>query len=200
MTHGRASFVPPAAAPAQDVGLRTSDGIAIAATFRPGSSERAPGVLLLHGVGASRQAVAANAAWLSDHGYATLAIDFRGHGQSDMAPRSFGLHEAADVRAAFAWLKRRQRGGPVAILGISLGGAASLIGDSGPVPADALILQAVYPDIRHAIRNRIASRVGSALATLAEPLLSYQALPRFGVWPQRLLPITALAAYRGLCW
>ena len=100
MTRGRPSPVPPAVAPARDLVLRTSDGVRIAATFRPGRGERAPGVLLLHGVNAARPAVAGNAAWLSDRGYATMAIDFRGHGRSDMAPRSFGLTEAADARAS----------------------------------------------------------------------------------------------------
>lgn len=173
MTHGKAVAVAPAQAPARDIRLKTADGLAIAATYRPGARLDAPAVLLLHGVDASRAAVAANAEWLAGQCYATLAIDFRGHGQSDMAARSFGLNEASDARAAFDWLKRMQRGGKVAIIGISLGGAASLIGKDGPVPADALILQAVYPDIRHAIRNRIATRLTRVPAYLLEPLLSY---------------------------
>ena len=95
-------------------------------------------MLLLHGVGASRQATAANAEWLASLGYATLAIDFRGHGGSSSEPRTFGFDEALDAHAAFAWLKRRQGDAPVAIIGISLGGAASLLGDDGPIHADAL--------------------------------------------------------------
>jgi len=197
MVRGQHSAVAPAAAPAEDVVLRTSDRLSIAATYTPGRSDRSPGVLLLHGVGASRVSTAANADWLASLGYATLAIDFRGHGQSDIAPRTFGISEALDARAAFDWLKHRQQGAPVAVIGMSLGGAASLIGDEGPLPADALILQAVYPDIRHAIRNRIASRLPLPLAYLLEPLLSFQSLPRFGVWPSRLSPIAALSRYRG---
>lgn len=153
--------------------------------------------MLLHGVNASRQATAANAAWLASLDYATLTIDFRGHGQSDLAPRTFGIDEALDARAAFDWLKRRQGGAPVAVIGISLGGAASLLGENGPLPADALILQAVYPDIRHAIRNRIASRMSTGIGYLLEPLLSFQAPIRFGVWPSRLSPLNALRRYHG---
>ncbi|MES2986728.1 MAG: alpha/beta fold hydrolase [Pseudomonadota bacterium] len=197
MMRGRASAVGAAQAPARDIALRTADGLRLTATYRPGAKPDSPGVLLLHGVDASRAATAANAEWLAAQGYATLAIDFRGHGQSDITPRSFGLREALDARAAFDWLKHQQNGAKVAIIGISLGGAARLIGEDGPVPADALILQAVYPDIRHAIRNRIAARLTNVPAYLLEPLLSYQSRIRLGVSPERLSPLAALPRYKG---
>lgn len=197
MSRGQSSPVAATTKPATDFVIKTPDGLSIAATFRPGRSARSPAILLLHGVDASRATTASNAAWLARLGYATLAIDFRGHGQSSMAARSFGLNEALDARAAFDWLKRHQHGAPVAIIGISLGGAASLIGTAGPIPADALVLQAVYPDIRHAIRNRIAQRLTRGPAYLLEPLLSFQAPLRYGVWPSRLSPLDALQRYPG---
>jgi alpha-beta hydrolase superfamily lysophospholipase len=141
--------------------------------------------------------MAGNAAWLAGQGYAAMTIDFRGHGESAAAEHSFGLNESRDAKAALEWLKRRQEGAPVAIVGVSLGGAASLIGEDGPLPADALVLQAVYPDIRHAIRNRIAAVTTAGPAYLLEPLLSLQAKPRLGIWPGRLAPLEALPAYGG---
>jgi pimeloyl-ACP methyl ester carboxylesterase len=72
-----------------------------------------------------------------------------------------------------------------------------LLGEEGPLPADALVLQAVYPDLRSAIRNRIAQRLGRAPAFLLEPLLSFQSRPRFGVPPGRLSPAQAVRRYRG---
>lgn len=197
MTRGGHAAVPAAKPPAVDFHLMTADGKRLAATYRPGRTGRSPAVLHLHGVKASRQASAANAAWLARLGYASLAIDFRGHGESDLDRRSFGLREARDADAAFRWLKRRQRGSAVAVIGTSLGGAAGLLGDRGPLPAEAMVLQAVYPDIRRAIRNRIAARLGLPAATLLEPLLSFQSLPRFGVPPSRLSPLRALRRYRG---
>jgi pimeloyl-ACP methyl ester carboxylesterase len=197
MVRGQNTRVAAATAPSQDIRLKTADGVFIAATFRPGRDDHSPAVLLLHGVGASWQATAANAAWLTSLGYASLTIDFRGHGQSSIEPRSFGLGEALDAQTGFAWLKRQQDKAPVAIIGISLGGAASLLGDAGPIPADALVLQAVYPDIRRAIRNRIASRTSPGVGYLLEPLLSLQAPLRFGAWPGRLSPLKALPRYPG---
>lgn len=191
------SPVPAASPPARDLAIRTADAMTLAATYRPGRRPDSPGVLMLHGNGASRAATADNAAWLAGRGYAVLAIDFRGHGQSAAAAHSFGLFESRDAAAGLAWLKREQRGAPVAALGISLGGAAVLLGERGPLPADAMILQAVYPDIRHAIRNRIAAVTIRPLGIVLEPLLSFQSRPRFGAWPARLSPLAALRAYHG---
>ncbi len=194
----RSSNAPVAAAspPAQDIFLTSADGMRITGTYTPGATTDAPAILLLHGNGASRAAMAQNAAWLAGQGYATLAIDFRGHGQSASASHSFGLFEARDARAAFDWLKARQQGARIGVIGISLGGAAALIGDAGPLPADAFVLQAVYPDIRSAIRNRLSSKLGTILGTIGEPFLSYQSIARQGVWPDRFSPLDAMPRLR----
>jgi pimeloyl-ACP methyl ester carboxylesterase len=83
------------------------------------------------------------------------------------------------------------------VIGTSLGGAAALLGDKGPLPVQAMVLQAVYPDLRDAIRNRIARVVGRPLAFLGEPLLSYQSWLRYGVSPSRIAPIDELRLFRG---
>ncbi len=197
MVRSTPDSVAAARAPARDLRIESEDGLSLAATYWPGRTPSSPSVLLLHGNRSSRAAMARNAAWLAGKGYAVLTIDFRGCGESAEARHSFGLFESRDARAAFDWLKRRQHGAPVAVIGASLGGAAALLGEGGPLPADAMVLQAVYPDIRRAIRNRIAAESGVAPAYLLEPLLSLQSKPRFGVWPARLSPLQALRRYRG---
>lgn len=197
MVRPQASRAAPAVPPARDLMLVSTDGLPIAATYWPGRTPRSPGILLLHGNGASRGAVAANAQWLAARGFAVLTIDFRGHGESAQQSRSFGWFESRDAAAAFAWLRRMQGGAKIGVIGISLGGAASLLVEGGPLPADALVLQAVYPDIRRAVRNRIAAVAGSVPAYALEPLLSLQSPLRFGVWPGRIAPVEALRGYRG---
>ena len=190
------SQVPAATAPARDLRLRSEDGFSLAATYWPGRLPASPAVLLLHGNGASRATLAANAGWLAKRGFAAMALDLRGHGQSEAASKSFGLAESRDAAAALAWL-RRSGHKRVGVVGVSLGGASALLGDKGPLPADALVLQAVYPDIRSAIGNRIAGLTGRPIAQLLEPLLSQQSRLRLGVPPSRLSPIKALPAFRG---
>jgi pimeloyl-ACP methyl ester carboxylesterase len=197
MSRPQAAAVPPPAPPGRVVHLVASDGVPIAGSYWPGARPDAPAILLLHGVDASRASFTRHALWLNGLGYGVLAIDFRGHGESGAAPRTFGLYEARDVAAALAFLRAGAPDRRVGLIGASLGGAAALLGDDGPLPVQAMALQAVYPDLRDAIFNRIAQRTGSALAALGEPLLSYQSWLRYGVSPGRLAPIDAMRHYRG---
>ena len=174
--------------------MRAVDGSVISATYWPGCRDDAPALLLVPGLGTLHRRLAANAAFFAGQGYAVLAFDVRGHGASGHAHHGFGWTESIDAHAAFDWLKRRQGGAPVATLGISMGGSALLVGPRGPVPADAMVLQAVFADIRRAVRIRIALAVGWPLAFLLEPLLSFQSWPRLGVSPRRLSPLKAVAA------
>jgi pimeloyl-ACP methyl ester carboxylesterase len=65
--------VPRASPPARDLRLASSDGVWLAATYWPGPSPRSPGLLLLHGNGASRAAFAQEGALLTRSGFAALA-------------------------------------------------------------------------------------------------------------------------------
>lgn len=178
--------------PAQDISIATSDGVTLAATYWPGRTLTSPAILILHGQNASRTATASNAQWFAHQGFAVLTIDFRGHGQSTSRLHTFGVEESQDAAAAFGWLRQHRPRAKIGVIGISLGGAASLLGQ-GPLPADAFVLQAVYPDIRHAIRNRIASIVTTGPAYLMEPFLSFQSKVRFGLWPGDISPISRLS-------
>ena len=120
---GHPSAVAPVPPPARNVTLTARDGIVVAGTYWPGRRRDAPAVLLLHGVGASRDQTAPMAKALVAQGYAALAIDLRGHGASTITDHSYGLDEGLDARAAFDWLKARQDGAKVAVVGVSLGGA-----------------------------------------------------------------------------
>jgi uncharacterized protein len=175
--------------------LITKDEVKLAASYFPGPQPTAPGIVLLHGIQSNRGQFKDEIRWLTKAGFAVLALDFRGHGESDPKDRSFGLYEACDAHAAINWLRAKQQGAKVGVIGFSLGGASALLGEDGPVKADALVLNAVYPDIRAAIYNRIAIRAGDAVATVAEPLLSYQSYLRYGLHPDALSPANALSSY-----
>jgi pimeloyl-ACP methyl ester carboxylesterase len=189
--------VPPPSPPGQVVHLVTSDGVRLEGSYWPGAHADGPAVLLLHGINSSRASFTKHALWLNSLGYAVLAIDFRGHGGSEAVPRSFGLYEARDAAAGLAFLHAGAPNRRIGVIGTSLGGAAALLGDNGPLPVQAMVLQAVYPDLREAIANRIARLVGHPLALVGEPLLSYQSWPRYGVPPSRIAPIDGVARFRG---
>jgi fermentation-respiration switch protein FrsA (DUF1100 family) len=151
----------------------------------------------MHGINNTRRLFDAKAKWLNGLGYAVLAIDMRGHGESGAVERTFGWREAEDAGAAMRWLRAKYPKRKVGVIGVSLGGAAALLGREGPLPADAMVLHAVYPDIRTAIANRIARVAPRPLARLAEPLLSDQSYLRYSIPPERIAPIEGLRRYRG---
>jgi alpha-beta hydrolase superfamily lysophospholipase len=183
--------------PGRLVRFTASDGVSITGSYWPGATPEAPAILLLHGINSDRDMFTEQARWLHDLGYAALAIDFRGHGASGEAERSFGWNEGRDAAAALRFLRSRNQRRKVAVIGASLGGAAALLGEGAPLKVQAMVLHAVYPDIRRAIANRIARFSFPAFASLTEPLLSYQSYLRYGVAPERIAPIQGIGRYKG---
>lgn len=182
----------PLPAGAQLVHIKTKDGITLAGNFWPGRSDHAPAILMLHGIGSSRQQFDDNGVAFAAKGYAALAINTRAHGDSTGDQRTIGYLEGIDAHAALDWLKVHQHGAKVGVMGDSLGGAAALLGPLGPLDADAFVLTVMYPDIRHAVRSRLSESLGNLGGMIAEPFLSYQSVLRFGVWPEDMSPMNAI--------
>jgi uncharacterized protein len=94
-----------------------------------------------------------------------LGLDFRGHGESDDAPTTFGLHEVEDVAGALAWLGERGITS-VGLFGTSMGGITALasivvLGD-GSLPSADLEPDPLAED-RSAPRPRIVAAVGDSV-------------------------------------
>jgi pimeloyl-ACP methyl ester carboxylesterase len=94
-----------------------------------------------------------------------LGLDFRGHGESDDAPTTFGLHEVEDVAGALGWLGERGITS-VALFGTSMGGITAIasivvLGD-GSLPSADLEPDPLAED-RSAPRPRIVAAVGDSV-------------------------------------
>jgi pimeloyl-ACP methyl ester carboxylesterase len=104
------------------VRIANADGLALVADEwgTPG----APSVLLLHGGGQNRYAWTSTAERLCQAGYFVLAVDARGHGDSDWDPEA--RYDMDDMgRDVHEVLDRFDR--PPAVVGASMGGMASII-------------------------------------------------------------------------
>jgi predicted alpha/beta-fold hydrolase len=152
-------------------------------------------VLLPHGVGSDRQGMLGRARFLNRARYSVLLIDLQAHGETPGTHISFGYRESADVRDAVKNLRYRFPNKGVGVLSVSLGGASCLLGTAA-VEADAVILEAVYSDLEHAVRNRLKIRMGRVGELLA-PLLLWQVEPTLGVRLQELSLISAISRLRG---
>jgi pimeloyl-ACP methyl ester carboxylesterase len=171
---------------ARSISLVDSRGQALAASFVDAGPE-SPGIVLLHGLGGSRADMAGRSRLLREQGFSSLLVDLPGHGES-VAPRiTLGLHESEAARAALTWLRGTRPGLPAGAIGTSLGGAAILLG-AEPARFDAVVVEAVYDTVDHAVFNRIHLRLGGAAHLLA-PLLLLQIQPRLGIARQELRPV-----------
>lgn len=146
--------------------------------------------LLLHGVRADRRAMIARALFLKRLGYASLLIDMQAHGETPGEYITFGYLESYNAKAALDYLRKQQGCMKVAAIGISMGGAASLLGPA-PLAVDALVLEGVYPTIEEATANRLQMRLGESGATLA-PLIYAQIPLRLHVPLSELHPVDAI--------
>jgi non-heme chloroperoxidase len=103
--------------------LEGADGLQLVGDAR--GNPDAPSVLFLHGGGQTRHSWAATAELLASRGRYTLALDMRGHGESDWSPqRRYTVSDfAADMFSAIGTLAQ-----PPVVVGASLGGLAALLG------------------------------------------------------------------------
>jgi uncharacterized protein len=144
-------------------------------------------VLLLPGVRANRLSMLRRAEFLRRSSYSTLLIDFQATGESVGEAIAFGWRERFDVLAGVRYLRAQMPGQPVGVVGISLGGAATLLA-APPLEVDAAVLEAVYPSIDRAIVNRLRMRLGPFASAVA-PLLLVQFRPRLHVAASDLRPV-----------
>ena len=98
-------------------------------------------ILLLHGYSGSIAPDLVEYAPFLRRTAGLLGVDFRGHGESDPAPSTFGMLEVEDIAGALVWLGERgiRR---VALFGTSMGGMAAIasiaiLGDGSLGAADA---------------------------------------------------------------
>jgi uncharacterized protein len=179
---------PPADLPAEAVTFPSESGSRLSGWLVAGK----PGVgavLLLHGIHANRLQMLERARFLHQRGFSVLLFDFQAHGESPGQNITFGYLEARDARSAFDFLHRKTPAERIGVIGLSLGGAAAILGG---VPADAMVLEAVFADFGRAVENRLTMRLGGIGRYLA-PVLTWQVGPRLGFDPKVLRPAERIA-------
>jgi pimeloyl-ACP methyl ester carboxylesterase len=160
------------------VRLRARDGVRLAARWLPAGPRVEDGwrvdphdaILLLHGYSGSISPDLVEYGPFLRHTAGVLGLDFRGHGDSDDGPSTFGLQEVEDVAGALAWLGERGIT-RVALVGTSMGGitaiaAVAVLGD-GSLPGADADPAAPAADIA-APRPRIVAVVGDSVAPRLE--------------------------------
>jgi pimeloyl-ACP methyl ester carboxylesterase len=186
---------PVAIANAEETGFTAGDGtVLVGQLFGSGNG---PGVVLLHASHADMRSWFPFAQRLAGAGYAVLAFDFRGYGQSqgDKAPASYPDDAAGAIRILDASGHR-----PVALVGAEAGGTAAVaaaarapdavralvVVGGGPV-FETLDASAPAADVRARTLVVSTGPDGDRLATIVK-----------GAEVERRQPVADLAADRGV--
>src|SRR5262249_14864230 len=169
-----------------EVEFHSTSGATIRGWLIPGRKGRGA-VVLMHGYRGDRRQVINRAPFLNQAGCTVLAFDFQAHGESKGEHITVGYLESRDAQAAVEFLKRNAPDEKIGIIGLSMGGAASLLA-SPQLDVDAMVLEMVYPEINGATANRLERYLGSWSRGFA-PLLTMQIPWRLGIDPRQLRPI-----------
>jgi pimeloyl-ACP methyl ester carboxylesterase len=174
------------------VRIRSRDGLRLSARWLDGESgdpdwqvDPHEAILLLHGWSGSVAPHLVECGPYLRRTAGILGLDFRGHGESDDAPSTFGLREVDDVAGALAWLGERGIN-RVALFGTSMGGivaiaSVAVLGDGSLPSADADLAAPAH--VPPAPRPRIVAVVVDSVA----PELAVAVGSRIGgPWPRQV--------------
>ncbi len=135
------------------VSFKATDSVQLEADYFPAAEEKAPAVILLHMFKSDRSAWAPLVPHLHEAGFAVLAVDMRGHGNS-LKPDKFQLRERAfnrdpslfnsmywDVEAAYAFLANEPGVDMtrVGLVGASIGTSVAIMAASKNPAIDAVV-------------------------------------------------------------
>jgi esterase/lipase len=160
-------WVAPAQAFTKQTGTRTmSDGTSIAYDlYLPDGSPPAggwPGIVLLHGLGGSKDDMAPIAAVDVSHGYAVLAYSARGSGTSTGNLELAGPNEISDERALVSFFTGLPQVSDTEVggWGVSYGGGQLWNGLAAGIPFKAAALNITWTDLYSALWPQNVARSG----------------------------------------
>lgn len=142
----------------EEAAFTAADGVTLRGWFLPRAETRRV-VVVMHGYRGNKSHVLGISSHLWRAGFNVLLFDFRGRGESDLAPISMGLWEVDDLAAALEWISARVPEASVGLLGFSMGAVVTLLGGADP-RVRAIVADSAFPSQR-AVLEHAAQRDGS---------------------------------------
>src|SRR5215510_3845721 len=177
----------------RDVEFESDSGSKLRGWLIPGR-KGVGAVVLTHGFRGDRRQMLGRASFLSRAGYSVLLFDFQAHGESPGKQITIGYLESRDAQAAVEFMKNNCPGEKLGVIGLSMGGAAVVLA-SPALEVDAMVLEAVYPDIERATADRMEKYFGAWARGLGR-LLIMQLPLRAGIEKDALRPIDRVGAIK----
>ncbi len=173
------------------------DGRPLGGWFVPAPREVAkpwPVVMLAYGYGGFKEQMAGYAKSIHEGGFATFLFDMSGSGLRKGEPVTFGYKERWQVMDAANYLRTREDVDPARIgaLGVSMGGAATLLAAAEDPGIRAVVADSSYADLFGMVRPGISAFISPRALFLA-PLIVRSAETMLGMKSGEVRPDEAAA-------
>jgi len=177
---------------AERIDLTTPDGLRLVAYEVRQPNPKAV-IIFLSGIqNPSVTAFFGHARWLGGHGYASLLVEMRAHGESEGDMICLGHREYLDVRAAVDHIRSSGAydGVPIVVYGLSMGGATA-INAAGEIPEIAGVISmsafSSWPDVF--ADNMRLQGLPSWLAEAEKPFVAAYTGFKFGLASAGITPV-----------
>lgn len=183
----------------QDVSLTARDGAILRAWYIEPRNANGNSVILLHGVGDTRQGIAAFAELMLDAGYSVLLPDSRAHGESGGDTVTYGVKESHDVNDWVSWLVAQHTTGCVYGFGESMGAAIMLQALANQDRICAAVAESPFASFDQIARERVAqvvnlnSTIVTTLAWIPVEIATVYTRFRYGLDLTQANPSAAIA-------
>jgi fermentation-respiration switch protein FrsA (DUF1100 family) len=181
--------------PSETISLTSADGIPLKAWWMPVERPQPRGVVVvLHGMdGQDASTMLGHAQFLHDAGYAALALDMRAHGRSGGHRIGLAFEEPQDVAAALDWVASQPEltDVPVALLGVSMGGATALRTAAMRQDVDAVISVSAFASVNMMIHDAFVMMMDAPdpVIALFTPFTRLAFRVMYGAWPATASPL-----------
>lgn len=134
-----------------------------------------------------------------NHGYASLLVDVRGHGESDGDRICCAYEETRDVKAVTEYInnKKEYDGIPVVIYGLSMGAGIAINSIAENDDIDALVSISAFSSFEDMFADYMGSQVPNWLANIEKPFVQLISVFKYGVNPLKVRPKTSIRHLEG---
>ena len=154
-------------------------------------------IIWQHGLDSTKDSRLEVIVGLREAGFSVLAVDMRGHGESDLAPMGAGIHEQDDILGAIDWLVREQgvEPGTIGLMGVSYGASILLLTAPRAPEVRAVLADSAFAELTDLIVSEVADRtpIPEAVAGLLRPGVILAAKVSRGVDVGAVVPADAVA-------